>query len=149
MIGDFLFKEVKMLNDQPRQYFSKPIIAIDFDGTLIEPTDNYPIPKEFKPKAKSVIKALHEHGCALILWTSRSCQPLIECKSFLKDHDMLQYFEKINEPLFECLCASCGMPKVYADYYIDDHSLFCEEIDWEKIYQKLCKIYGWTPTILN
>ena len=107
-------------------------IAIDFDGTIVE--HKYPgIGKEL-PFATHTIKALHQKGHRLILWTYRSGKELEEALNFCKKHELEFYAvnknypeEKYNEQISR---------KILADLYIDDRN-FGGMPDWTEIYQTL------------
>lgn len=96
------------------------IIAIDFDGVLVE--DKFP---EIGPPdtliinaVKSVIKAGHE----VILWTCRVGKRLEDAILWCERHRL--DFAAINSPSPTNLAEYGTNPrKVYADYYIDDRML--------------------------
>ena len=46
-----------------------PILAIDFDGTIVE--NKFPEIGRLKKDAKWVINKLKEAGCKIVIWTSR------------------------------------------------------------------------------
>lgn len=100
------------------------IIAVDFDGTLVE----HEFPKIGKPKMKVIkfVKELKDRGCKLILWTCRedieSGNYLSQAVEFCKQYGL--YFDAINDniqPYKNHLFTNCR--KVYADLYIDDKNL--------------------------
>lgn len=108
-------KEVKNFSDLPK------IIAVDFDGTLVE--DKWPeIGKPNKEMFEFLKYLQKEHNIKLILWTSRTDRHLIDAIEFCKTQGM--EFDAINENLPE-VKALTGRDtrKVYADIYLDDKSI--------------------------
>lgn len=104
------------------------IIAIDFDGTIVESA--FPGIGEIKPNAERVIKRLFGEGHKIIIWTCRPInnKGLDEMKKWLNDMDIP--YHKINENI-----DGIGMTtsnKVCADVYIDDMDVHCLEngVDW-------------------
>jgi ribonucleotide monophosphatase NagD (HAD superfamily) len=109
----------------------KLILAIDFDGTIIKDEKDY-VPRELMPNAKEVLKWAHEKGCYIILWTCRSGEMFKQATSFLKDNEIHYDIANQNIPSIDFQTSS----KVYADYYIDDHSF---KIDWLEIKKEIAK----------
>lgn len=108
-------KEIKNFSDLPK------IIAVDFDGTLVE--DKWPeIGKPNKEMFEFLKYLQKEHNIKLILWTSRTDRHLINAIEFCKAQGM--EFDAINENLPE-VKALTGRDtrKVYADIYLDDKSI--------------------------
>jgi hypothetical protein len=94
------------------------IIAIDFDGTLVE--DQYP--EIGKPIYSIVLRleALKKYGSKIILWTCRSGKKLDEAVKFCKDVLHIE-FDAINENIPETQeLFGCDTRKVYATEYWDD-----------------------------
>jgi len=73
------------------------------------------------PHCAETLKKLHDEGFRMILWTCRSHDMLEDVIIFLKKHDILQYFECINENVKDILWWNTR--KIYADCYIDDLNL--------------------------
>lgn len=107
------------------------LIAIDFDGTLVE--DRFPdIGKPLKGvKFETLIddcKYLQNKGHKLILWTCRSGKRLDEAVEFCYKRGLV--FDAVNDDLeefkanypegMEAWRKSGKARKVFADYYIDD-----------------------------
>ena len=95
------------------------IIAVDFDGTVVE--DAYP--RIGKPQlfAFETLKALKQERHRLILWTCRKGQSLQEAVEFCRENGVEFYAVNSNfpdEPL-----TSEDSPKIEADLYIDDRNL--------------------------
>lgn len=97
----------------------KKIIAVDFDGTLVE--NRYPQIGETKNEILDYCKSQQEKGARIILWTNRADQYLTDAVNWCKDHGL--HLDAVNDNLSEVINAFGNNPrKVYADEYIDDHS---------------------------
>nr|WP_319570167.1 hydrolase [uncultured Draconibacterium sp.] len=110
------------------------IIAVDFDGTIVE--HRYPkIGKEI-PFAIQTLKMLQEEGFRLILWTSRFGKELEEAVSFCSSKGLKFYAVNKNCPEEE----SVGIygRKIVADLYIDDRN-YGGVPSWGEIYHTLVK----------
>lgn len=121
----------------------RPIIAIDFDGTIKE-NPNYLKMGKMADNCKEVLERLKEAGCRLILWTCRSKSDgsLEGALKYLKDNEIYDLFEKFNENVdglpFE------SKPKILADFYLDDKNILgfpgfleCEKIIMQHPYFKV------------
>ena len=106
---------------------AKKIIAIDFDGTITEPSP-YPITGKIRPKAIEVIKKLQKkYVCCL--WTCRTFEDLAEAVQLLEAYGVtFRYINTSPRTSFS--------KKLYADIYIDDKA-FGAVIDWDEIERKL------------
>ena len=95
------------------------IIAIDFDGTIVE--DAYP--KIGKPLLFSIetIKKLQSEGHRLILWTYRTGKRLKEAVEFCKKEGI--EFYSINKSYPEEELDSKTSRKIHADLFIDDRNI--------------------------
>jgi len=115
----------------------KPIIAIDFDGTIVEQGPNNYILDifEFLPNAEEVLKYL-QNRVYLILWTCRQGKELQKALKFLKENEIT--FDSINENL-EALDFDTSN-KIYADLYLDDKNGDGKDIDWLKFKKRVEKI---------
>lgn len=97
------------------------IIAIDFDGTLVEERP-YPDWGPLNPHAREVIHALKERGHKLILWSVRGGSEALRMIKFVRDEGLpFDYFNQ-NDPDFE-VGKVLAERKIFADIYIDDRSL--------------------------
>lgn len=96
------------------------IIAIDFDGTLVE--DAFP---EIGRPVWDMVDAVWKLGFTdheLILWTSRVGERLEEAVRWCKEHDLK--FTSINSNTPNNLGQYGTDPrKVFADVYIDDRAI--------------------------
>ena len=99
-------------------FLDRPILAVDFDGTIRKAKRYADKGTQLMPNCKKVIENLFYDGCRLIVWTTRNEDSLDFVKAVLKKHDILQYFEQINENIKEIQWWNTR--KIYADYYIDD-----------------------------
>ena len=102
-------------------YLGKPILAIDFDGTIRKCKRATDEGYELMPYCKETLSHLYEEGYRMILWTCRSKAWLEEPIKFLIEQDILKYFECINENVKEITW--WNTQKIYADAYIDDLNL--------------------------
>ena len=102
-------------------YIGKPILAIDFDGTIREAKRATERESVLMPNCKEVLKKLHSEGFRMILWTCRSNAWLESVIAFLIKEDILKYFECINENVKDIVWWDTR--KIYADRYIDDLNL--------------------------
>ena len=103
------------------------IIAVDFDGTLVE--DKFPEIGKKRP----TVWARHEHakrmGAKIILWTSRDHENLEAAVEYCKSEGLT--FDAVNENIKECQeLFNNDTRKVYANEYWDDRAIgqFCERI---------------------
>lgn len=107
------------------------IIAIDFDGTIVE--HRYPeIGKEF-PFAFDTLKLLRKEGHRLILWTVREGKLLDEAVQFCRERGVEFYAVNSNYPE-ERPGHENYSRKLKADIFIDDRNLG-GMIDWGSIYR--------------
>lgn len=115
------------------------IIAVDFDGTLVE--SEYPKIGKFKKGAKETLAKLYNEGHHIIIWTCRSEKALSACEQFLKRNNVK--YHSINKSNLENLALHKWIDtrKVYADIYIDDKHIGFK-VDWKKIYKEIQKANG-------
>ena len=110
------------------------IIAIDFDGTVVE--DKFPeigeIIRDNDYCSVDVINELHAVGHKIIIWTCRCGIYLYEMIQWINQHEML--YNTINSNAINCM--GHAMPKVRADCYIDNNN-FGGRPKWDDIYLKL------------
>ena len=113
-------------------FLGRPILAIDFDGVIRKAKRYNDKGMQLMPDCKKVIENLFYDGCRLIVWTCRSEDSLDFVKAVLKKHDILQYFEQINENVEEIQWWNTR--KIYADFYLDDLNLGGFP-GWQKAYE--------------
>ncbi|WP_299231341.1 BT0820 family HAD-type phosphatase [uncultured Bacteroides sp.] len=107
------------------------IIAVDFDGTIVE--HKYPhIGKEI-PFAIETLKRLKEERHTLILWTVREGKLLDEAINFCKERGLEFYAVNSNYPE-EQKTHDHFSRKLKADLFIDDRNLGGLP-DWGTIYR--------------
>lgn len=96
------------------------IIAVDFDGTLVE--DKYP---EIGPKIDLVFEAVKRWkrmGYKIVLWTCRDGEPLKEAVSFCLNNGLV--FDAVNRNIPEVVeLFQNDTRKVYANFYLDDKNM--------------------------
>lgn len=108
------------------------IIAVDFDGTIVE--HKYPeIGKEML-FAFATLKALQAKGHRLILWTIRTGDLLEEAVEYCKNNGVEFYAVNKNYPE-EKMDATVSR-KVNADIFIDDRAVG-GFIGWSEVWQTL------------
>jgi hydroxymethylpyrimidine pyrophosphatase-like HAD family hydrolase len=109
----------------------RPILAIDFDGTIVE--DNYP--KIGKPKifAFETLKKLQQNGFTLILWTYRSGKRLNEAIEFCRENGI--EFYAVNKSYPDEVYTENMSRKINADVFIDDRNVG-GFLGWGEIYQE-------------
>ena len=101
--------------------FSKPIIAVDFDGTIKSTTNWLDMSTPLMPDCKEVLTELHSKGCTLLLWTSREGEDYEKALIYLEEHGLLHMFETFNDNSSRIDFATSR--KIYADIYVDDHNV--------------------------
>ena len=108
------------------------IIAVDFDGTIVE--DAYP--KIGKPNifAFETLKRLQEDGHRLILWTYRCGDKLDDAVAFCKENGI--NFYAVNKSFEEEEYTNDISRKINADLFIDDRNVG-GFIGWGEVYQLL------------
>jgi len=111
------------------------IIAVDFDGTIVE--HRYPLIGKALPNSFKVLKKLKAEGHILILWTYRSGDELNDAIKYCKKNG-LEFYAVNNNSKDEDFDIS-NSRKIYADLYIDDRNLF-DLPEWNTIYQMVREI---------
>lgn len=112
--------------------FEKVIIAVDFDGTIVE--HKFPEIGELKKDAKEVINKLYDDGYYIIIWTCRAGYQLIDMVNFLKEKEIK--YHKVNENAPFEMIGFKPSPKIFANIYIDDANLDSLP-EWTKIYRRI------------
>lgn len=103
------------------------IIAVDFDGTIVE--NAYPEIGEPMPGAIICIRYLKGKGHTIIINTCRAGKYVEEAIRWLRKYDIPFDFINENDP---ARVAQYGEDtrKISADVYIDDKNIFCHSINW-------------------
>lgn len=108
------------------------IIAVDFDGTIVE--HRYPQIGKILPNAFETLKDLQNAGHKLILWTIRDGISLQEAVDFCKQNELV--FFAVNESCPNEEFNKYISRKIIADIYIDDRNIG-GFIGWDKVRQIL------------
>jgi hydroxymethylpyrimidine pyrophosphatase-like HAD family hydrolase len=108
------------------------IIAIDFDGTVVE--HKYPAIGKEMLFAFATLKALQQKGHKLILWTIRTGHLLQEAVDYCKANGVEFYAVNKNYPE-EVLDANTSR-KLNVDIFIDDRTIG-GFIGWSEVWQAL------------
>ncbi|EGV44176.1 hydrolase [Bizionia argentinensis JUB59] len=113
-------------------FTDKLIIAVDFDGTIVE--DAYP--KVGKPKlfAFETLDRLQKEGHRLILWTYRSGSHLDDAVDFCKENGL--EFYAVNKSFPEEELDNTKSRKINADVFIDDRNIG-GLLGWGEVFQLL------------
>lgn len=107
------------------------IIAVDFDGTIVE--HKFPKIGEEKLFAFATLKQLQNSGHQLILWTVRTDILLEKAVQYCKDNGVEFYAVNKNYPE-EIFDEKTLSRKVNADLFIDDRNVG-GFLGWSKIWQ--------------
>jgi hypothetical protein len=104
----------------------RPIIAVDFDGTITKKSTFplKPTKEDLAPYAVETLKALHNMGCEIILWTCRSGKQIVDALTFCGEVGIP--IDYANQPARQCYDSWGNFyesPKIFANYYIDDFNL--------------------------
>lgn len=110
------------------------VIAIDFDGTIVDRA-KYPKIGNLKPNVVESIQKLQNAGYICFLWTCRQGKELVNAIKFLEKNGINLW--GYNQSPYDFTIGSNR--KVVADIYIDDCDVFCDEINWNKIVERLVK----------
>ena len=96
------------------------IIAVDFDGTLVE--DKFPEIGAPREHVWADLKEAQDSGAKIILWTSRDHERLKEAVEYCVSRGL--HFDAINSNLDECqVMFNNDTRKVYANEYWDDKAI--------------------------
>lgn len=110
------------------------IIAVDFDGTIVE--HRYPSIGREMPFAIETLRKLTEEGHRLILWTVREGQSLDEAVEFCRNRGLEFYAVNCDYPEENQEGNSNFTRKIKADLWIDDRNLGGLP-DWGTIYEMI------------
>ncbi len=109
------------------------IIAVDFDGTIVE--HKYPEIGKERPFAIATLKKLQAERHLLILWTVREGQLLNDAIAFCRERGLEFYAVNANHPDEQPTEMSVNpCRKINADLFIDDCNLGGLP-DWGAIYE--------------
>lgn len=112
---------------------SSKVIAVDFDGTIVE----HAYPKIGKEMlfAFATLKALNKKGHKLILWTIRTGELLDEAVEYCRQNGVEFYAVNRNYPE-EDIATSNVSRKLNADVFIDDRNVG-GFLGWSNVFQML------------
>ena len=110
------------------------IIAVDFDGTIVE--HRYPAIGPELPFAIDTLRQLAAEGHRLILWTVREGQYLDEAGEFCRSRGLEFYAVNRDYPEEEPERNNRFTRKLKADLWIDDRNLGGLP-DWGTIYEMI------------
>ena len=106
------------------------IIAVDFDGTVVE--NRFPFIGDEKNGAIETLKDLQKAGNEIIIWTCRTdTKDIASMMEFFNSHDFKPNYVNENSKNIDFNC----YPKIYADYYFDDRS-FPAFSGWNDVREK-------------
>ena len=110
------------------------IIAVDFDGTIVE--HKYPAIGKELPFATATLRQLIKDGHKLILWSVREGELLQEAVKWCEERGIRFYSvnSDIDEDANDKLGSARYSRKVKADMFIDDRNVGGLP-DWGTIYQ--------------
>ena len=115
-------EQALLINQNEVKKVSKPnidIIAVDFDGTIVE--ENYPNVGDLIHKAKEVLLKFHNKGGTIILNTCRHDLDLKKALLFMNLNNIPFDFVNSNDPDMIRKYNSDSR-KIGADMYIDNRS---------------------------
>lgn len=110
------------------------IIAVDFDGTIVE--HRYPAIGKERPFATETLKKLAADGHRLILWTVREGRLLDEAVEFCRERGVEFYAVNRDYPEEEKAHNKHYSRKLKADVWIDDRNVGGLP-DWGTIYEMI------------
>jgi hypothetical protein len=92
------------------------IFAVDFDGTIVD----HEFPEIGMPKEGAIdtLIALQENEHQVIIWTCRCGTHLVDMMRWLNDRGFRP--DAVNCNVIPAI--GYGVPKIYADVYLDDRS---------------------------
>lgn len=117
---------------QPFVSADSKVIAVDFDGTIVE--HKYPAIGKEMLFAFATLKALQQKGHKLILWTFRAGTTLQEAVDYCKKNGIEFYAVNKNYP--EEIFDENISRKINADIFIDDRNVG-GFLGWSEIWQTL------------
>lgn len=117
-------QKAKEIPRKTQKRYSKMIIAIDFDGVLCE--NDFPNIGKPNYDMISLVRQLMDAGHEVVLWTTRNGEELKKAVEWCTDYGL--HFCSINEPAPSNEAEykdkyPTQSRKIYADVYVDDHSI--------------------------
>lgn len=112
------------------------IIAIDFDGTIVQ--NKFPAIGQLMHEAKEYMNRLAADGHYIIIWTCRSGDDIVKVVNFLLQEGIR--FDRINENNPDNMAKyTNNSRKVYAHAYVDDRNVG-GFLGWEMTYKLIGKV---------
>ena len=108
------------------------VIAIDFDGTIVE--DAYPAIGEPKLVVFETLKMMNKNHHQLVLWTTREGRALAEAVRFCKDNGV--YFYAVNMSYSDERIEDIGSRKIICDVFVSNKN-FGGLPGWGEIWQEI------------
>ncbi|MCD6066705.1 MAG: hypothetical protein K0S33_1531 [Bacteroidetes bacterium] len=118
--------------DQQFTSYESKIIAVDFDGTIVE--HKYPAIGKEMLFAFATLKELQKKGHKLILWTFRDGELLQEAVDYCRQNGV--EFYAVNKSYPEEVYDLSISRKINADLFIDDRNVG-GFVGWSKVWQIL------------
>ena len=122
------------------------IIAIDFDGTIVE--HKYPAIGQEIPFATDTLKLLQRDGHRLILWTVREGALLEEAVAFCRARGVEFFAVNSDSPTGQADNSTFRSRKIKADLFIDDRQVGGLP-DWGVIYELIRTRTKYTDYLQN
>lgn len=124
-------------------------VAVDFDGTLVK--DKWPNIGAENPYAVQSITLFRQLGYKIILLTCREGEKMTKAVNWMDEHSISPDYTNCN-PEAESYWGECR--KVYADLYIDDHSILIPKhpdgsVNWLPIYRMLKRLQASDSDVVN
>lgn len=122
------------------------IIAVDFDGTIVE--HKYPAIGQEIPFATDTLKLLQRDGHRLILWTVREGALLEEAVAFCRARGVEFFAVNSDSPTGQADNSTFRSRKIKADLFIDDRQVGGLP-DWGVIYELIRTRTKYTDYLQN
>lgn len=99
------------------------VIAVDFDGTIVE--HNFPEIGKMKENVVAKMRKWYEEGHTICIWTCRTDQYEQDARKYLADNNIpFHYFNENPTSSF-----GDGCRKILAHVYLDDRALNVDDLD--------------------
>ena len=112
------------------------VIAVDFDGTIVE--HKYPYIGKEIPFAITTLKRLQDDGHRLILWSCREGRLLQDAVEFCRERGVDFFAINSNYPDEDVDSEAIRSRKLKADMFIDDRNVGGLP-DWGVIYEMISR----------
>ncbi len=122
------------IQDKDKENMLPIIIAIDFDGTLVE--NRFPEIGKINTSVWQATMNAKAEGKKVILWTSRTGEVLDQAVNFCRVHGL--EFDAINDNIPEVKALGWDARKVFASMYIDDRM---GTVDFGGHFAPMCEMF--------